>query len=130
MTTWEGNDVAVGVNLDALLPRADLVTRGESAGDVPALSVLGLSPKGFLYPVLRKPDFQRETSNWSPEQVTDLVATFVGGDLIPAIILWRSGPHVFVIDGAHRLSAIIAWLHDDYGDGEKSRRYFQGSIPP
>lgn len=122
--------MATHVNLDALLARADLVTRGESAGDIPALNVLGLAPKGFLYPALRKPDFQRETSNWSPEQVTDLVSTFVRGDLIPAIILWRSGPHVFVIDGAHRLSAIVAWLHDDYGDGDISRRYFQGQIPP
>lgn len=36
---------------------------------------------------------------------------------------------MFVIDGAHRLSALIAWVHDDYGDGDRSRKFFQGSIP-
>ena len=34
-----------------------------------------------------------------------------------------------MIDGAHRLSALIAWVHDDYGDGEASRRFFQNAIP-
>ena len=34
-----------------------------------------------------------------------------------------------MIDGAHRLSALIAWVHDDYGDGEVSRRFFQNDLP-
>jgi hypothetical protein len=45
------------------------------------------------------------------------------------VILWRAGQSVFVIDGAHRLSALIAWVHDDYGDGEVSRRFFHNSLP-
>jgi hypothetical protein len=117
------------VNLDALIRRADLAAPGEAAEDITSLSVQGLEPKGFLYPALRKPDFQRETANWSPEQVSDLIQTFARRDLIPAVILWRAGPSVFVIDGAHRLSALIAWVHDDYGDGDVSRRFFQNSLP-
>lgn len=117
------------VNLDALIRRADLAAPGEAAEDITALSVAGLEKKGFLYPALRKPDFQRETASWSPEQVADLVGTFARRDLIPAVILWRAGQNVFVIDGAHRLSALIAWVHDDYGDGEVSRRFFQNFIP-
>ncbi len=117
------------VNLDALIHRADLAAPGEAAEDITALSVMGLEKKGFLYPALRKPDFQRETANWSPEQVADLIGTFARRDLIPAVILWRAGQNVFVIDGAHRLSALIAWVHDDYGDGEASRRFFQNVIP-
>ena len=39
-----------------------------------------------------------------------------------------SGFH-FVIDGAHRLSALIAWVHDDYGDGKISRPFFSQTIP-
>ncbi len=74
------------VNLDALIRRADLAAPGEAAEDITALSVPGLEKKGFLYPALRKPDFQRETASWSPEP---------GGpyqhvarrDLIPAVIL-------------------------------------------
>jgi hypothetical protein len=118
------------VNLDALIRRADLAAPGEAAEDVTSLSVTGLAPKGFLYPALRKPDFQRETANWSPEQVADLIGTFARRDLIPAVILWRAGQNVFVIDGAHRLSALIAWVHNDYGDGDVSRKFFHNSIPP
>ena len=118
------------VNLDALIRRADLAAPGEASEDITALSVMGLAPKGLLYPALRKPDFQRETADWSPEQVSDLIITFARRDLIPAVILWRAGQSVFVIDGAHRLSALIAWVHDDYGDGDVSRRFFHNSIPP
>lgn len=117
------------VNLDALIKRADLAAPGEAAEDIPALSITGLTKKGFLYPALRKPDFQRETANWSPEQVADLIITFARRELIPAVILWRAGQNVFVIDGAHRLSALIAWVHDDYGDRVVSREFFQNMIP-
>jgi hypothetical protein len=105
------------VNLDALIQRADLAAPGEAAEDITSLPVMALEAKGLLYPALRKPDFQRETANWTPEQVADLISTFARRDLIPAVILWRAGQGVFVIDGAHRLSALIAWVHDDYGTG-------------
>lgn len=36
---------------------------------------------------------------------------------------------MFVIDGAHRLSALVAWVNDDYGDGAISRKFFGGNIP-
>lgn len=117
------------VNLDALIRRADLAVPGEAAEDITSMSVTGLAKKGFLYPALRKPDFQRETASWTPEQVADLIGTFARRDLIPAVILWRAGQNVFVIDGAHRLSALIAWVHNDYGDGTESRAFFQGEIP-
>ncbi|WP_221639924.1 HNH endonuclease family protein [Actinoallomurus bryophytorum] len=81
--------------------------------------------------MLRKPDFQRETANWSPEKVAELVGSFLEGDLIPSVILWRStiSGNIFVIDGAHRLSALIAWVHDDYGDRHTSIRFFDSNIP-
>lgn len=46
--------------------------------------------------------------------------------------MWRSPNtgNLFVIDGAHRLSALIAWIHDDYGDGIISRPFFQNMIEP
>lgn len=117
------------VNLDALIRRADMAETGESGEDITSMPITGLEQKGWLYPALRKPDFQRETSNWSAEQVADLISTFLRRELIPAVILWRSGQDVFVIDGAHRLSALIAWVHDDYGDGAVSQVFFQNSIP-
>lgn len=117
------------VNLDALILREDLAAPGELGEEISGLYLPGLEPRGLLYPTLRKPDFQRETANWSPEQVADLIRTFMSRELVPAVILWRAGQNVFVIDGAHRLSALIAWVHDDYGDGERSRRFFQSYIP-
>lgn len=51
------------------------------------------------------------------------------GDLIPGLILWRNRDLIFVIDGSHRLSALIAWVQDDYGDGERSRAFYQNQIP-
>lgn len=127
----EGADMATNVvNLDALIPREDfavLPSRDWKKSDT--LRITDLGPKDFFYSALRKPDFQRETANWSPGKIQDFVKTFLEGDLIPAIIFWNAGETVFVIDGAHRLSALIAWVHDDYGDGAKSREFFQNYIP-
>jgi Protein of unknown function DUF262/HNH endonuclease len=123
------------VNLDALIPReyfeaVDITQSG--AAPLPAnIRIPDLAADSFFYPFLRKPEFQRETSNWEPEKVADLVQGFLRGDLIPAVILWRSSHgDNFVIDGAHRLSAFIAWVRDDYGDKEVSRAFFNNQIPP
>jgi hypothetical protein len=44
--------------------------------------------------------------------------------------LWQSETSgIFVIDGAHRLSALIAWVHDDYGDGSLSLTFFEKIAP-
>jgi Protein of unknown function DUF262 len=119
------------VNLDALIPREDFAAdsgppRGTPTGTI---SIGQLADDSFLVQSLRKPDFQRETSNWTPQKIVELIAAFLDGDLIPAIILWRSGQYVFVIDGAHRLSAILAWIYDDYGDKARSRAFFDNQIP-
>ena len=119
-----------GVNLDALVPREDFAAgsapfKGNPTGTIS----LGLLKDDFFVQSLRKPDFQRETANWTPQKIVDLIAAFLDGDLIPAIILWRSGQYVFVIDGAHRLSALLAWIYDDYGDRSRSLNFFQNQIP-
>src|SRR5262249_24471602 len=58
------------------------------------------------------------------------IESFLEGDLIPAIILWRSaGSFTFIIDGSHRVSALSAWMHDDYGDGSISKQFYDGVIP-
>ena len=58
----------------------------------------------------------------------DLIRSFVEAELIPAVILWSAGSFSFVIDGAHRLSALLAWVLDDYGDNRKSLEYFGGRV--
>jgi hypothetical protein len=62
----------------------------------------------------------------------EFVQSLADGDTIPSVILWRSPNtgNVFVIDGAHRLSAVLGWIKDDYGDKEQSQKFFNFKIPP
>ena len=119
------------VNLDALIPREDFEFKDDSAQDnsnnTDKIKLSDMEMKdNFFYPVLRKPDFQRETNEWAPSKTLGLIESFVNQDLIPAIIMWNTkGSYTFVIDGAHRLSALIAWVNDDYGDGVISRKFFE-----
>lgn len=122
------------VNLDALIPREDFlavegIDAAGSSGKSEA-SRTDLTKGESFYSTLRKPDFQRETAAWTPDAVVDFVEAFIDGDLIPSVICWQSPARLsFVIDGAHRLSAIIAWLQDDYGDGEESIKFYNNNIP-
>nr|WP_244988558.1 DUF262 domain-containing protein [Paenibacillus xylanexedens] len=85
---------------------------------------------GWFLATYRKPDFQRETVKWNKETICGLIENFLDEDLIPAIILWRSpSGKVFILDGAHRLSAFVAWVNDDYGDGPISKQFYDDSIP-
>ncbi len=93
------------------------------------MSIRELEAGEFFSAGLRKPDFQRETSEWDAKRVIGLVRTFVEDQLIPGVILWKNKDLIFVIDGSHRLSALLAWVLDDYGDGAASRAFFGTSIP-
>lgn len=77
------------VNLDALIKREDFgITEEEEHFDsFDKLSLRDLSRGALIGPNLRKPDFQRETNHWTPNQVVSLLESFVSGDLIPAVIL-------------------------------------------
>lgn len=124
-------NMANNVNLDALITREDFeaVTANDDAPVPQTITIRDLESSAFFYLALRKPDFQRESSEWEAKRVTGLVKTFIEGDLIPSVILWKRREHLFVIDGSHRLSALIAWVQDDYGDGKRSRMFFGESIP-
>lgn len=124
--------MALKVNLDALVERSDFAETDNEvdvSGNISTISAVELSKKGYLGTNLRKPDFQRETNNWSPAQIVTFIKSFLEGDLIPSIILWNSKSHVFVIDGGHRISALRAWIEDDYGDGVISRKFYDQVIP-
>src|SRR5690606_24261380 len=120
------------VYLDALLPREDfdIDESQNSAKKKESFSISDLREDDFFYSTLRKPDFQRETNEWTPEKVCELIKSFINGELIPAVILWRSkGGYNFVIDGSHRVSSLIAWINNDYGDGPITKLAFDGLIP-
>lgn len=118
------------VNLDALIPREDFEVRTEAidARKKETMPITDLERSAYFYLALRKPDFQRETAEWTPQRVVGLIRTFIDGDLVPSVILWKNQELLFVIDGSHRLSALIAWVQDDYGDGDASQRFFDHSV--
>lgn len=120
------------VNLDALIPREDFeVSETPSQGTKKeTISIEDLKSDSFFLPLVRKPDFQRETNEWDADKIVQFIESFVSGDLIPALILWRSPSGLlFVIDGSHRLSSLLAWIKDDYGDGNTSKSFYGLSIP-
>ncbi|MCT7996773.1 HNH endonuclease [Laspinema sp. C5] len=122
------------VNLDALIPREDFEVENNanigSGTKKDTFSIQDLEFNSFFWPTLRKPDFQRETNEWDSCKICELIKSFVEGDLIPAIILWQSkSRYLFVIDGSHRLSALSAWVNDDYGDGQISQDFYDGEVP-
>lgn len=128
--------MASKVVLDALIPREDFDVQDENifSGAIgrskTTLSIPDLEYDSFFFSAIRKPDFQRETNEWEAEKIYEFIKSFIEGELIPAIILWRSvGNYIFIIDGSHRLSALACWINDDYGDGEISKRHFDGFIP-
>jgi len=120
------------VNLDAMITREDFAVKSSQSSQhydkQDKISVRDFTADGLLGSLLRKPDFQRETNHWTPEQVVSLLECYVEGDLIPSVILWQSETATFVIDGGHRLSVLRAWIEDDYGDGHLSLLYFGTEI--
>jgi hypothetical protein len=120
------------VNLDALIPREDFEV-GENINPgkkKESISIEDIKADSFFFSNIRKPDFQRQTNEWDSKKICEFIKSFIEGDLIPAIILWRStAGYLFVIDGSHRLSALSAWVNDDYGDRKISQLFYDGEIP-
>lgn len=122
------------VNLDALIQREDFEASDESLNAASKIATLSINDlrevSGLFLASVRKPDFQRETADWDTDKVARFIKSFVDGEFIPAVILWRSQAGlIFVIDGSHRLSSLIAWVNDDYGDGQFSLDVYDGAVP-
>jgi len=119
------------VNLDAMIPREDFAVINEDIIELELIRdfpISHLESDSAILKLLRKPDFQRETNHWSPEQIATFITSFLDNEVIPSLILWKSPTSIFVIDGGHRLSALRAWMVDDYGDGSISREFYSGDI--
>lgn len=123
--------MAQRVNLDAMIRREDFAREIKDEPTPDTIRELNLSmllQDAAIRRQLRKPDFQRETNHWTPDQVVRFLTSFVDAAVIPGIILWRSTNFIFVIDGAHRLSALCAWISDDYGDKTISKEFYNDEI--
>ncbi len=126
------------LTLDAMIKRADFFQKkiGEqqelsvSAKPISSINFDTLRSDSNFILNLRKPEFQRETNQWSVDQAAGFIQSYIEGYFVPSVILWQSlDGYVFVIDGAHRLSALRAWMEDDYGDRSISQTFFGGEIP-
>ncbi|MBS1612082.1 MAG: DUF262 domain-containing protein [Bacteroidetes bacterium] len=121
------------VNLDALIARQDFESSISHEGITQSFDKLKMihlrNTEGnydCIIEYLKKPDFQRETSAWDKRRIVDIIDSFINGSFIPAVILWQSPitKDIFVIDGAHRISAMIAFINGDYGAGDISRNLY------
>ena len=118
-------------NLDSMIPREDFEIEADEEYQIEFFQNLPISTLQANSPLLglfRKPDFQRETNHWTPEQIASLIMSFLDNELVPSIILWKSRRYIFVIDGSHRLSAVRAWIENDFGDGSISRKFYGGEL--
>lgn len=108
-------------NLEHLIPRGDIDDNENFVGIAQAdrrssINLTELEKEQFFYQSLRKPFFQRDTNQWTVERVEKLIGTFLEDGLIPAVILWENADgDIYIIDGAHRISSLIAWVNSDYG---------------
>lgn len=80
--------------------------------------------------LLRKPDFQRATWAWEPEDCLSLLESIVHNQVIPSIIMWSSPSNGldYILDGAHRVSVALAWLHDDWGEDAAKRQEWDDEL--
>ena len=115
------------VYLDHLIPRQNLRYRrsDEYYNEHPKIDTLNISDLlnenlAARVKLLRKPDFQRATWSWTPEECVQLLESVINDQVIPSIIMWLNPEgDYYVLDGGHRISVILAWLRDDWGDEPK-----------
>lgn len=128
-----GNNV--NVNLDHHIPAAPLLsvseyqTIGNVEDNTPYQKKAYIDFRDFkddaFWGILRKPEFQRPTNKWDDDDTVQLLTSLIHNFVIPGVILWfnPSTKEIFVLDGAHRLSVIRAWVMDDWGDSEDAYEY-------
>ncbi len=112
------------VYLDHHISRDDFLYKRSSdnmplnaSKDLPNLRIRDLYGENSMDRALRKPDFQRVTWSWSPIECVSLLESVVKEQVIPSIIMWLSPEkRWYVLDGGHRISVVLAWLRDDWGD--------------
>jgi hypothetical protein len=120
------------VYLDHLIPRDNLlyVRSDKAPRDIPdedkkSLRIRDLMPgEESRADVLRKPDFQRATWAWTPEDCVLLLDSVINLQVVPSIIMWLSPDnHQYILDGGHRVSVVLAWMQDNWGQRLAEEEY-------
>lgn len=124
------------VYLDHHIPRDSLLYKRaatpdqERSGDEAWLKIehLGDGDASRAH-LLRKPDFQRATWAWTPEDCASLLESVLTEQVVPSVIMWLSPEsHWYVLDGGHRVSVLLAWIKDDWGDRLPPDAYKDASL--
>ena len=108
-----------------LYKRANSATNGDEQiqyeTHIQITDLFGQRPKSRR---LRKPDFQRATSAWTAKDCADLLEDVLKEQVVPSVIMWLSPDNLqYVLDGGHRISVLLAWVRDDWGDKVSSEDY-------
>jgi hypothetical protein len=71
--------MATKVNLDAMIPREDfaVIDQEYDLDLFQSFPISNLRADNPILKLLRKPDFQRETNHWSPDQVATFIESFL-----------------------------------------------------
>jgi hypothetical protein len=122
------------VHLDHLITRDDIYyhprkttfTDDRSVKKDEIIRYIDIRDNRGTFSSLRKPDFQRQTNAWDPDKCVEFLDSIVQAWLIPHIILWKQpgSKNRYVIDGAHRISVVKAWMCDDWGDSPRAKKYY------
>ncbi len=125
----------ITVYLDHLIRRENLryqrpAQTGESLDERPNYLLLNeLRKDRTRSGKLRKPDFQRATSAWEPADCCSLLETIVNKQIVPSIIMWQNQDNLldYILDGAHRVSVVMAWFNNDWGESAIRSEDFLGT---
>jgi hypothetical protein len=109
------------VNLDAHIPCGRGTVILDDFRIFWSLDAAQLSDECFIGQFY-KSHWGRPTWYWAPETIIHHISEFVDDKVAHPIVLCATGSQICVNDGNHRLSSLLAWMRDDYGDGEYSRR--------
>ena len=105
------------IKRDSLFYKRPTVAGGELPATRDFLNIKQLYGDNAEDYLLRKPDFQRATWSWSPEECVELLEAVLSEQVVPSVIMWLGADGTkFVLDGGHRISVLLAWIKDDWGD--------------
>lgn len=105
------------IKRDSLFYRRPTIAGSETRSTQAFLNIRQLYGEQSEEYLLRKPDFQRATWSWTPEDCVELLEAVLNEQVVPSVIMWldKDGTK-FVLDGGHRISVLLAWIKDDWGD--------------
>ncbi|QWH69629.1 DUF262 domain-containing protein (plasmid) [Bacillus wiedmannii] len=116
------------VNLDCLIKKKQVEIEDRSSVKINEkhnnlISLNDLLSKSAFLSSIRKPIHQRKFS-WGMSSIIEYLENVIERETLVVVnVLRLNDDEVLIIDGFHRLSTLIGWVNDDYGDGTISTEY-------